>query len=108
MMGDGYLSVMHCENADEADYEYHEGDAGPVYCNYEDMEEALNGEEVEPRRPPSCHKCRTTRNEMLCLGCPKMGLRNVWKSLEGTLWVVLWSGGITSIVAFCIYWGARG
>lgn len=32
MEGDGYTSVLRCENACEADYEFHEPDAGPVYC----------------------------------------------------------------------------
>ena len=36
MIGDGYTSVIHCENADEVDYEFHEADAGPVYCDYID------------------------------------------------------------------------
>lgn len=34
MIGDGYTSVMHCENADEADYEFHEPDAEPVLCDF--------------------------------------------------------------------------
>ena len=34
IVGDGYTIVEHCEYAE--DYEYHEPDAGPVYCNYED------------------------------------------------------------------------
>lgn len=36
MVGDGYTSVMHCEYADETTYEFHEPDASPVYCNYEE------------------------------------------------------------------------
>jgi len=30
--GDGYHSVMHCPNADESTYAYHEPDANPVDC----------------------------------------------------------------------------
>lgn len=36
LIGDGYTTVMYCENADESTYEYHEPDAGPVECDYED------------------------------------------------------------------------
>ncbi|MCK5127497.1 MAG: hypothetical protein KAR42_14675 [candidate division Zixibacteria bacterium] len=36
MVGDGYTMVLHCENADEKNYEFHEPDAGPIYCNFED------------------------------------------------------------------------
>lgn len=36
IIGDGYSSVMHCENADETSYEYHEPDASPVYCGFKD------------------------------------------------------------------------
>lgn len=39
MIGDGYTSIMHCEYANEADYEFHEPDASPVYCNYIDDED---------------------------------------------------------------------
>jgi len=35
MIGDGYTSVDHCENADDQLYEFHEPDAGPVYCEFE-------------------------------------------------------------------------
>lgn len=30
--GDGYTTALHCPNADEAEYEYNEPDANPVYC----------------------------------------------------------------------------
>lgn len=32
MLGDGHTSVIHCPNADESLYEFHEPDANPVYC----------------------------------------------------------------------------
>jgi uncharacterized protein (DUF983 family) len=32
MIGDGYTTVLHCENADESTYADHEPDARPVYC----------------------------------------------------------------------------
>lgn len=31
--GDGYKEVLHCPNAAEATYEFHEPDANPVYCS---------------------------------------------------------------------------
>lgn len=37
MIGDGYTAVAHCENAEEEDYEYHEPDAGPIYCHFEEL-----------------------------------------------------------------------
>ena len=36
MIGDGYTMVLHCEYASEEDYEFHEPDAPPVYCNYKE------------------------------------------------------------------------
>lgn len=30
--GDGYNRVIHCPNAEESKYEFHEPDADPVYC----------------------------------------------------------------------------
>lgn len=36
MIGDGYTSVFHCENADESTYEFHEPDADPVECLFEE------------------------------------------------------------------------
>lgn len=45
MVGDGYTLVDHCEYADEADYEFHEPDAGPVYCKYVDETETLDFKE---------------------------------------------------------------
>lgn len=65
-------------------------------------------EEVEPRRPHGCLRCRTTRSEILCLGCPNIGLRNVWKSLEESFMIAIVAGSLSSVVAICIYWGARG
>lgn len=35
MWGDGYNSVMQCENSEE-DTSFHEPDAGPIYCDYEE------------------------------------------------------------------------
>lgn len=32
IIGDGYTSTMHCENADEADYEFNECDANVTEC----------------------------------------------------------------------------
>lgn len=32
MIGDGHNTVLHCEFATEADYEFHEPDAQPVLC----------------------------------------------------------------------------
>ena len=32
IIGNGYTSVMHCENANDVAYELHEPDANPVYC----------------------------------------------------------------------------
>lgn len=32
MCGDGYTRVIHCPNADETTYEFHEPDANPVHC----------------------------------------------------------------------------
>jgi hypothetical protein len=42
MIGDGYHTVMHCENIDEAndDYEYAAPDEGPFYCGYQELSEA--------------------------------------------------------------------
>lgn len=36
--GDGYTSVMHCEYADESEYEYAAPDEGPFYCDFEEEE----------------------------------------------------------------------
>jgi len=36
MIGDGYTTVLHCENADEPTYEFLEPDAGPVYCDFKE------------------------------------------------------------------------
>ena len=38
IIGDGITSVMHCEFAEDKDYEFHEADATPVYCNFEEEE----------------------------------------------------------------------
>lgn len=35
MIGDGYTTVSHCENADEDKYWNHEPDANPVECDFE-------------------------------------------------------------------------
>lgn len=32
IIGDGYTSVQHCENAEEDHYQYLAPDEGPVYC----------------------------------------------------------------------------
>lgn len=32
MVGDGYTAILHCENAAENRYQFHEPDANPVYC----------------------------------------------------------------------------
>jgi len=34
MVGDGYTTVYHCEYSEEADYEYHAPDEGPVMCGF--------------------------------------------------------------------------
>jgi hypothetical protein len=36
MMGDGYSSVMHCENAEDHEHMYIEPDGGPIYCHFMD------------------------------------------------------------------------
>lgn len=36
MIGDGYTSVLHCGNADPIEYEHHEPDAFPVFCDFEE------------------------------------------------------------------------
>lgn len=36
MEGDGYYNVFHCINAPEEKYQYHEPDANPVYCDFEE------------------------------------------------------------------------
>jgi len=41
MVGDGYTTVTHCEYAEEEFYEYHEPDAGPIFCNFEEEETVL-------------------------------------------------------------------
>ena len=41
MEGDGYTSVLHCPYATEESYEYHEPDANPVYCGFEDEDESI-------------------------------------------------------------------
>ena len=38
LIGDGYTSVVHCEYAEEDDYEYNAPDDGPVLCNYVEEE----------------------------------------------------------------------
>lgn len=38
MVGDGYTSVMHCEFASEDTYEFHEPDANPVHCDYDELD----------------------------------------------------------------------
>lgn len=35
MQGDGYKKVIHCPNADDETYLYHEPDANAVYCDGE-------------------------------------------------------------------------
>lgn len=32
LLGDGFSTVLHCENADDRDLELVESDAGPVLC----------------------------------------------------------------------------
>ena len=39
LIGDGYKSVVRCEFAEYEDYEFHEPDANPVYCRFEEEEE---------------------------------------------------------------------
>lgn len=34
MIGDGYTVVLHCENAEESEYEFNAPDEGPVYCEH--------------------------------------------------------------------------
>jgi hypothetical protein len=34
MLGDGYSTAIHCENAEEERYAYNEPDSNPVYCCY--------------------------------------------------------------------------
>lgn len=36
MEGDGSSEVLHCVNAPEEKYQYHEPDANPVYCDFEE------------------------------------------------------------------------
>ena len=36
IIGDGYTSVMHCEYADDEEYEHCEPDADVVLCNFEE------------------------------------------------------------------------
>lgn len=38
LVGDGYTSVIHCEDAEEEDYWHNAPDDGPVYCNFEEDE----------------------------------------------------------------------
>ncbi|UKL14858.1 hypothetical protein [Erwinia phage Gungnir39] len=37
MQGDGYKKVIHCPNADNEAYRYHEPDANAVYCEGEEQ-----------------------------------------------------------------------
>ena len=37
-IGDGYSSIIRCENADPEDWWYSEPDADPVYCDFEEDE----------------------------------------------------------------------
>jgi len=32
LIGDGFNTVLHCENADEEAYEFSKPDATPIYC----------------------------------------------------------------------------
>ena len=41
MIGDGYTYIMHCEYANESDYEFHEPDADPVYCHFDEDEDNM-------------------------------------------------------------------
>ena len=63
MIGDGYTMVYHCEYTDEHEYEFHEPDAGPIYCGFVDKK--VSNEEakriwVENQRngiwQPACDK----------------------------------------------------
>ena len=38
MIGDGYTSVIHCENVEDDELQYLEPDAIPIVCNFEDPE----------------------------------------------------------------------
>lgn len=42
LIGDGYKTVMRCEFAEPEDYEFHEPDAAPVYCRFEETEDAAS------------------------------------------------------------------
>ena len=42
MIGDGYTTVLHCENADKSKYEFCEPDAGPIYCDFVDEKETAD------------------------------------------------------------------
>lgn len=53
MIGDGYTSVIRCEYADENDYQYHEPDAGPIYCGFP-YEPYIP---IEKENDSSCSKC---------------------------------------------------
>jgi hypothetical protein len=63
LYGDGYTSVVHCEFADEAKYQYEAPDAGPFYCDFEGeplkvSDEPWRHEEWAKRRV--CSKCGVT------------------------------------------------
>lgn len=42
MIGDGYISVIHCEYADEDKYCFREPDADPIYCSFESNEVTIH------------------------------------------------------------------
>jgi hypothetical protein len=48
IIGDGYTSVMHCEYAEDSEYEYHEPDANPVWCNFEEEEDEPTNGKLRP------------------------------------------------------------
>lgn len=43
LIGDGYSSHIHCPNVEFDDHDCYEADANPVYCGFEDEDEAQDG-----------------------------------------------------------------
>ena len=42
LIGDGYSMVIHCENAEDTEYEFAAPDEGPFECNYKEEGESMN------------------------------------------------------------------
>lgn len=71
MVGDGYTAVAHCENADESAYEFHEPDAGPVYCGYSDEAKTVR------YKPPTADEIREFLTANSLTGAAAAGLVHV-------------------------------